>query len=492
MIRILKLESSRFTNEKVEDTMATATKKTPAKAAAKAPAKATKQAPAVEVNEGSEIQEGDEVRFLGYAEDTPDDQKTLTEGKIYPVVGFLEPDPENDEPGGDPIVRIPNPSFDPKKKEHPEKNAKTIDVQVFADEVEVVTSEEQGEPEQEEDGTEEGTEEDLPEEDEEEAPPAAKKGKAKTEAKAAGKTKTAPAKAETKAAAKKVAAKGKAAKGKDSTKGKTKDKAKAKAETDEEKDEVPELENEDADVLAIVEGTDNLIEAAQDLDDKVAQNEYTIGGLLYHIKKDKLHHEILGEDEKPLYAGKGGWAEFLVDHFKMEYRKAQWLLEIYVHFTIAGIENPAEIVAQIGYTKAKTIAKELTKDDANIDDLIELAQNNSAADLSIAIKSSEHVGGTKGEKKSKMTLRFRFYEDEAKTMDQILKAAAEQFGVDDIGQAMLQIATEWADEHGGGKPTKEAAPAQRASTGNGTGGTTNGKATSTPKKAAAKRAAVAA
>lgn len=454
--------------------MATAAKKAPAKAAAKKPA----PAPAVEVNEvdneeGS-IEEGSEVRFLGYGADTPEDQHILTEGEVYTVVGFIEPD--GDDPGGDPIVRAPNPNFNPKKKEHPESNAKTIDVQVFADELEAVDALGDDEDDEDSDGTDAEEQED---EQEEEAPPpvAAKKGKAapaKEPAKGASKEKT------------KVAAakKGKAAPTKTATKVAPKGKAKAKgkdAGEEEDKDEVPELENEDADVLAIVDGSEDLIASAQDLDDQVAQNEYTIGGLLYHIKKDKLHHEILGEDGNPLYAGKGGWATFLVDHFKMEYRKAQWLLEVYVHFTLAGIENPAEVVARIGYTKAKTIAKELTKEDANVADLIELASTNSAADLSTAIKESEHVGGTKGEKKSKMTLRLRYYEADAKTVESILGVAMEQYGLKDIGEALLQVVTEWAAERGGSKPTKEAAPAQRV---NGSSGS-NGK--KVPAKAAAKR-----
>jgi len=458
--------------------MATATaKKAPAKTVAK-------QAPPPAVDpiedEGMEIVEGSEVRFLGYAEDTPEEERLLTEGEIYTVVGFVEA--EGDDPGGGPIVQAPNPNFNAKKKEHPETNPKFLDVEVLDTEIELADPDEGDEG----DGGED-TEEEQEEEEEAAPPPAAKKaakGKAKVEvkekAKPAAKKTAAKGKTETKAAPEKSSGKTKPA-AKKAVPAKTSEKAKAEEPEEEEDPEaVPDLENEDAEVLALVEGSENLIETAQDLDDKLAQNEYTIGGLLYHIKKDKLHHNIVGEDNEPLYAGKGGWASFLVDHFKMEYRKAQHLLEIYVHFTLAGIENPAEVVSRIGYTKAKTIAKKLTEDEANVDDLIELAETNSMADLSTAIKESEHVGGTKGEKKTKLTVRFRYYESDAKTVDEILKAAAEAYNLKDIGEALLQILVEWQTEFGGATD-KETAPAQRA---------VNGKAPA--KKTAAKRASVAA
>jgi len=101
----------------------------------------------------------------------------------------------------------------------------------------------------------------------------------------------------------------------------------------------------------------------------------------------------------------------------------------------------------------------------------------------------------KGEKKSKITLRLRYYEAEAKSIEAILKTAAEQYGLKDIGEALLQIATEWAAEHGGGVAEVEDAPKQRAATNGKTkavaakAAPAKASATVTPlKKAAAKRA----
>lgn len=408
------------------------------KAAAKPAAKQAPQAAAPETEEVS-LEVGQQAKFLGYDENTPEEERVLTEGETYEIVGFTEAD--GDDPGGDPIVKAPNPDFDKKKKEHPENNPKFIEVQVFAEELEV-EAEAEAEPE-------------------EAAAPAAKKAPAKSAPAKAASAKSAPAKAAP--AGKKVAAAKKT----------------AKAEEPEaepvDPDFVPDLESEDAEVLALVQGSEDLIVTAQELDANVATSEYQLGGVLYHIKKDKLFKDLA-----PEYAEKGGWEKFLTDYFNIEYRKAQWLLEIYVHFNQAGVADAAAKVAQIGWTKAKTIAKELTKEGANVDDLLSLAAENTVQDLVTAIRDSEHVGGTAGEKKKRLTLKFRYLEADAATVEQGLEAIKEQVGLKDIGEALLHVVTEWIAEHGG-TATKASAPAQKAA------------AKSAPaKKAAPRRAAAAA
>jgi len=418
------------------------------KAAAKPAAKQVKQAPApAPAPETDEVQleVGQQAKFLGYGEDVPEAERVLTEGETYEIVGFTEAD--GDDPGGDPIVKAPNPDFNAKKKEHPDTNPKFIEVQVFAEELEI-EGEAEAEPEA------------------EAAPaPAAKKAPAKT---APAKT---PAKAAEKApAGKKVAAAKKTAK------------AEEPAPEPVDPDAVPELESEDADVLALVDGSEDLIATAQELDANVATSEYQLGGILYHIKKDKLHHALTDDKGNVLteYAEKGGWEKFLTDYFNIEYRKAQWLLEIYIHFNQAGVTDAAAKVAQIGWTKAKTIAKELTKEGANVEDLLTLAEENTVADLVTAIRDSEHVGGTAGEKKKRLTLKFRYLEADAATVEQGLEAVKDAVGLKDIGEALLHLVTEYIAEHGGAA-TKAAAPAQKTA------------AKAAPaKKAAPRRAAAAA
>lgn len=402
--------------------MATKQTKPAAKVAAKA---APAPAPAVQEEAGVELEVGQSVKFLGYDENTPEEDQLLEADGVYEIVGFTEADEAAGDPGGDPIVQIENPNFDKKKKEHPETNPKMIDVQVFANELEVVEAEAEAAP----------------------APAPAAKKSAKA---AAAPAKTA-AKEAAKPAGKKVAAAAK----------KTAKKEEPPAEPVD-PDAVPDLETEDAEVLALVEGSEDLIATAQELDQSVATSEYQLGGILYHIKKDKLHQALTDDKGNVLteYAEKGGWEKFVQDYFNIEYRKAQWLVEIYVHFSLAGITDAAAQVAAMGWTKAKTIAKELTKEGANVEDLLTLASENTVADLSEAIKSQEHVGGTKGTPVKRVTLKFRYLEAEGSTVNGILEAAKDAFGVKDIGEALMKIVTDWASEHA--PAAKTTAPAQRA------------------------------
>lgn len=408
---------------------APAKKTAPAKPAAKA---APAPAPAPAEEEATELAEGQNVRFLGYDADTPDDQRFLTEGETYTIVGFTQP--EGDDPGGNPIVQIPNPDFNPKKKEDPENNPKMLDLEVLPEEVEVVEEEPEAEPE---------------------PAPAAK----------------APAKSAAKTAAKAAPAKAAPAKAAPAKAGAKKAPAAAKEEPAEpvDPDAVPDLDSEDPEILALVEGSDDLITTAQELDQAAATTEWQLGGILYHIKKDKSFQALAPEYKEP-----GGWEKFLQEYFNIEYRKAQWLLEIYIHFTQAKIENPAQAVAAMGWTKAKTIAKELTKDGAKVDDLLELANNSTVADLSAAIKEQNvSVGGTPGEIKKRVTLKFRYLEEEGASVLAIIDAAKEQFGLKKPEEALAHIVTEWGAEHGGGtaqakpaaktaQPARKAAPAKRA------------------------------
>lgn len=278
------------------------------------------------------------------------------------------------------------------------------------------------------------------EEKEEEAPA---KPAAKTKTKAAAKAAT--EKATTKATDKQ------AAKAKAPAKAATKAKAPAKAEEAEE--ELPDLENEDAEVLALVNDSDNLIELAQDLENNVGVTEYRLGGVLYHIKKDGAYKDI-----DPEYKEKGGWALFLKDHFNIGYRKAQHLLEIYIVFTQAGIENPSEAVARIGWTKASKLCKPMEQEDADIDALMEAAENNTVEDLSAIIKETYTEGGTSepGKSIARITLKFRYEEEQAQLMETVLKEAADRFGCK-ADEALMQIVLDWASTEGiagGGKVAK--------------------------------------
>jgi hypothetical protein len=470
-----------------------------------------KAAPAQE--EAAEIKVGSWATFLGYPKGTKKEEMVLTKGEAYEVVG----EPGEEEVDGKMvetgyILRIPNPDFDSKKKANDETNPEFLETEVFPEEIELAeTPADAG-------GAEEPlTYEELagytlaelvefakvnevkltaaqkkdadqalavvaaafelsaPEQEEEQEEKAPVKGAAKAKADTKAKAPTA---AEKKAAA---AAEKASAKAKPEAKAKP---APKQEDPDEEvdPDAVPELDGEDADVLALIEGAEDLVKVAQDLESEVATNEYRLGGVLYHIKKEKLH---LATDKKgklldPEYGETGGFKKFLLDNFNLDYRKATYLIDIYINFTQAGIENPAEYVGSIGWTKASKISKYLVADNADVDALLDVAEKNSVSDLSDILKeqfSPEGESGKGGEgdagpKKTRITLRYRYVEEEANAFEDALKELAEQFGVkpeEALYQVVLDAHAREAAGGGDAQEEEEEAPKRGAAARGGKG-----------------------
>ncbi len=389
--------------------------------APKSAPKAAAPAPAPAEAEGEfVIDVGVQVQFLGYGPDVPEPDRFLEEGQVLTISAFGEGEEE-----GAIFATFENPDFNPKKKEHPDTNPKLIETQVLDTEIGPVDEEQE------------------PEVEPEVVAPAVK-GKATTKAAAKGEA-AAPApaakgKATTKAAP--AAAKGKAA---TKTAKKVADKA-AELEEAADPDALPDLETEDATVAALVaENEGNLLSVAQELEGQAAMSEYHLGGILFHIKKSGEYLTL----EKGVYDVEKGWQQFLADYFNTGYRKAQYLIEIYTAFSLAAREDAAEVVAAMGWSKAAKIARPML-DGYDADELIEAANTNTVEDLSEVVKETVSEGGTKGtkgEKVVKLTVKFRLVEDDATTADTILKAAQEQLGLKDVGEAFMVILTDWYNDH---------------------------------------------
>lgn len=350
---------------------------------------------------------GQQVVFNGYGDDVPEEERLLTEGETYEV---LEVDAKENTLS----VHIDNPDFNPKKKES-ESNAKSILVDVFFEEVTEATEEEEPAAE-------------------EEAPAAAPARTRKPVAAPAKETaKAAPAAAKTKAA---PAAKGKAA---PAAKGKAVAKPKVKEEPAEEEDALPALENEDADILAMVEGADDILQLAEELVEEGAALDYKLGGVLYHVR--------LGGAYKTLdkaYEENGGFGLYVKDKLNIEYRKAMYLIDIYYKFNQFGID--AAKVQELGWTKCSKIAAVMNE--TNAEELVELAEGSSVSELNDAIKEGyKEVGGEKGEKRRKVMFKFRLWEDQAAGVEEIINATAEAMGFKDLSDAFEHIVVEWAAEH---------------------------------------------
>ncbi len=392
---------------------------------------------------------GSKVVFNGYDEDTPQEERMLVEGTVYEVADNT---PENESIG----ISIDNPDFNPKKKES-EDNPRTVIVDVFYDEVSPAPEESAKSKAKTKAKPAPVEEEEDDDEDEEEAPPP--KSKAKTKAKPApveeeedededeeeeapapkskAKAKTAEAKAAPVAKTKaKAEVKGKG-KGKDAAKSKVKAKEVAKPAEEE-----MVLENEDEEILELIQGTDDLLELAAELIEDSAALDYKMGGVLFHVRSSKVYQSV---DKK--YAENGGFALYVQEQLNIDYRKAMYLIDIYYKFNLYGID--AAKVQELGWTKCSKIAAVM--DGKNAEDLVELAESSSVSELVDAIKESYHTTGatkTGGEKRKRVTFKFRLLDEAGTTVTQILESAQKDLGLKDVSDVFEHIITEWAVEHG--------------------------------------------
>jgi hypothetical protein len=399
-----------------------ATKAAPAKAAAAPAKKATAAAPAAPAKKTTAkaaaqvaaapavpevIDVGVIVVFNGYPEGTEEADMLLEAGQRYQVVELAD----DGEGGTSIIVRLDNPDFNPELAEDPDTNPAQIETSVFDSEITI-------------------SEDQTPLEGEaapvESAPATKVKSGKKATAKA---TAAAPAPA---------------------------------AEPAPAADEMEDLETEDADVLALVEGADQvdggLIGVAQDLETGIENQTFQLGGILYHVKKTKAFEELEGDEFK----GPQGFANYVQAYHKFGYRKAMNLIEIYITMNKLGIENAASVVAEIGWTKASKIV--VAMDDENAADLIELARNNTVESLTDAIKTQTvSVGGTPGEKATRVQIKLRYFEEEGRDIEGYLTSVKDTQGLKSIEEAFAFIVEEHRQGSAEAAPV-EAAPKQATAT----------------------------
>lgn len=366
------------------------------------------------------VKKGDKITFTGYSETPEEGMDLLTEGEQYEVVEVNAKEKAV-------VVRVDNPDFNPKKKES-EANAKTMLLDVFEEEFEAV----EDKPAPKAKGKAKAAP--VEEADDDEEAEEAEEPKAKTKpAKAAAK----PAKAETKPA-----------KGKTPVKGKVK--TPVKAEKVEDADPYADLaeDDEDEEIIGLINEAEDILELAKETSEEASAIEYKLGGILFHVRKGGAYKAI---DKR--YAEKGGFGLYVLEQLNVEYRKAMYLVDIYYKWNKFGLD--AEKVAAIGWAKAAKIAAVMTEDTA--EELLELAENNTVADLVENIKTSyKEVGGVKGEKKTLKVFKFKLFEDQAAAVEEVLEAVAAAMGFKNLDMAFEHIMMEWATEH----PVKAPAPAK--------------------------------
>ena len=209
------------------------------------------------------------------------------------------------------------------------------------------------------------------------------------------------------------------------------------------------LEEEDAEILKLVQETDDILALATELVEESAATDYKLGGVLYHVRLDKAYEKLSKK-----YKEAGGFELYLQERLNIEYRKAMALVQIYHAVNKYGVDSAK--ITEMGWTKAWKIAQVM--DEKNSKALVKLASTSTVADLVENIKVNyKEVGGTKGEKKKLVTFKFRLFEDSAEVVTAAIEGCAASQGFKRLDEAFEHIITEWATEHPMQAPGKQAA-----------------------------------
>jgi hypothetical protein len=136
------------------------------------------------------------------------------------------------------------------------------------------------------------------------------------------------------------------------------------------------------------------------------------------------------------------------------------LIDIYVGFNQLNIADAGAVVAEIGWAKAAKLTTAMTGD--NAEEMIELARSNTVKGLDEAIKSARvPVGDDSREKRTKVTLKLRYWEDEGNDIAAFLNETKDAQGLKTVEEAFAYVVAEYRMSIGTEAPV-ESAPVQQA------------------------------
>lgn len=191
----------------------------------------------------------------------------------------------------------------------------------------------------------------------------------------------------------------------------------------------------------MAEGSAALI-AAKTLVNRVDETYYTLGGVLSFIKETGVY-KSLGFD------GKRGFADYCKAELGTDYRKAQYLIDVYEKVQAAGL-NEARL-REIGWSKAVQIVRvgdvSLEKLAEDFDSLVDYATEHSRDELISHIQSSYEVArrtATQAEQTNVSTFIFKLAADAATSAERALQHAKGQTGSDDLSEAFKYICDDWS------------------------------------------------
>ncbi len=184
--------------------------------------------------------------------------------------------------------------------------------------------------------------------------------------------------------------------------------------------------------------SEDLVELAVTLADKVQDHYYDLGAILFRLK-DEGHYKLV--DNKAYWSEKhSGWKTFCEDKLSVSYRTAQYYLRMFEYFETMDISK--EDLKGIGWSKAKELI-DVTDNKQVLEACIERAKTGTLQELqSYILTFVERVGEDHREELKGKTFNFRIYEAAGETVDQILSLAAKSTN-GNKNEAFFKVCVEW-------------------------------------------------
>lgn len=210
-------------------------------------------------------------------------------------------------------------------------------------------------------------------------------------------------------------------------------------------------------VKEVLAGTSAVV-AARKLVKQAQATDYTLGGVLCKIEEDK-DYEKVKDDSGEFYTGKDGFEKFIENDLGLKYRKARYLMNVYETFSTLKVSEAR--LLKLKYSKAKEILDVVQAKPEEAEEWLEKADTLTLEDLNAQLtKARKKLGiertarGTTGQGggSEMTTLKVRFFNDQAKVVENALDKAKKQVEVSDgdteatiLQKASYLIYSEWLE-----------------------------------------------
>jgi hypothetical protein len=210
-------------------------------------------------------------------------------------------------------------------------------------------------------------------------------------------------------------------------------------------------------VKEVLAGTSAVV-AARKLVKQAQATDYTLGGVLCKIEQDKDYEKVKDEAGE-FFTGKDGFEKFIENDLGIKYRKARYLMNVYETFSTLKVSESR--LLKLKYSKAKEILDVVQAKPEDAEEWLEKADTLTLEDLNAQLtKARKKLGiertargtGGQGGGSEMTTLKVRFFNDQAKVVEQALDKAKKQVEVGDgdteatvLQKASYLIYSEWLE-----------------------------------------------